>query len=71
MQSIGFTDEGVVVTYIEEEEFDLQIPMLQQLSIPGEPFKLEIDELIASARELVDAALLARRNPPATFVANR
>lgn len=71
IQSLTFADEGVVVGYIEDDEFDKPVMKLEQLSIPGEPFRLEIDEVLVAVRELVDAALLARRNPPPRFEAPR
>lgn len=68
-QAVTIDPSGITVAYVEQEEFDNPggIILAKQLSIPGDVCKDQVDEVIDSIRDLVDAALLNRRAPVDTF----
>jgi len=64
IHSISFGDEMIEVTYMEERDKTARVAMMRTLLIDSNVVTVELRELEESAQELVDAALLAMRNPP-------
>lgn len=69
VQSIAFGSGGVEISYLEPRESDTKtgISEYRTLVIPMGLVENELEELLDAASQLLDAAGVARRDPPQTL----
>lgn len=63
-QAITFGGGAVEVSYMEQRDADGPVNEIRTIVVPGELVADELTEVYDALQQLVDRALLLRRNPP-------
>lgn len=63
IQSIVFGDRGLEFTYAEPRDQTEHVHLLRTIAVDSELIAEEVQELVDTARQAIDAGLLAIRNP--------
>lgn len=73
VQSLMFGERGVEVSFIDPDGFDQESGILQikTMQVPFDLIEEEMGELMDAIQDILDAAQVARRNPPKTFTRRR
>ncbi len=73
IHSIAFSPQSIQISYQEERDHDEKTGVfeIRTLDVPHHVAPDEMKDLVDSAQAFIDAALLARRNPPDSFTAPR